>query len=276
MNASRQARRIDPLGCAVPTITRISSERIRYLCAAGVNAQQTVSPGQTQYLHGDLIDSTMLTTDQWGTGSQPVISYTAFGEPIGDPDLLGTRYQYAGGWGYESDLLASDGAPDCGLPPIVLLHVGARWYDPSIGRFIQRDPIGAAGGANVYLAAPRKLVWDRDAASANGPSRAKRPRKPGALFSNDWSVSGPFPDGWEPASSPYGAPRPPPRPLPPRRRLTPAQEAERVYDMRTTFKVAVGTAGVLVGGPVAVGVTIGLACVEVYEAWTDDPEHGIR
>lgn len=32
-----------------------------------------------------------------------------------------------------------------------LLHVGARWYDPAIGRFISRDPIGIAGGLNVYV-----------------------------------------------------------------------------------------------------------------------------
>jgi uncharacterized protein RhaS with RHS repeats len=36
------------------------------------------------------------------------------------------------------------------VPPILLLHVGERWYQPGTGRFIQRDPIGIRGGLNVY------------------------------------------------------------------------------------------------------------------------------
>jgi hypothetical protein len=111
-------------------------------------AQQTVSTSATQYLHGDLIRSTMLTTGQGGTAVSAV-SYTAFGEVIGTaPD---TRYQYAGGWGCETGgfgddpgLLVLEGAP--GTTPITLQHVGFRWYDPSIGRFIQRDPLDIFGG----------------------------------------------------------------------------------------------------------------------------------
>ncbi len=123
----------------------VESQQMRYLEGFDLPAQQTVSTGATRYLHGDLIRSTVMTTNDSGA-SVASVAYTAFGELIGSAPE--TRYQYAGGWGYEADLLVLNGAP--GTTPITLQHVGFRWYDPSLGRFIQRDPIGLAGGLNVY------------------------------------------------------------------------------------------------------------------------------
>jgi RHS repeat-associated protein len=80
---------------------------------------------------------------------------TAFGEPLlpsppegegqGEGGAGNTRYGYAGAWGYESAEQSFDPLTDLGW-----LHVGERYYDPAIGRFMQRDPIGIRGGLNVY------------------------------------------------------------------------------------------------------------------------------
>ncbi|WP_230961485.1 RHS repeat-associated core domain-containing protein, partial [Burkholderia stagnalis] len=34
-----------------------------------------------------------------------------------------------------------------------------RYYDPGSGRFISKDPIGLAGGINVYQYAPNPMLW---------------------------------------------------------------------------------------------------------------------
>ncbi len=79
-------------------------------------------------------------------------TYTAFGERICTlddscgPTDPNPRYGYAGAHGYR----AQDTAEDPGSDPVPFLHVGHRYYDPAIGRFLQRDPIGIDGGLNVY------------------------------------------------------------------------------------------------------------------------------
>jgi len=191
-------------------------EQTRWLSGLGIHGGQTID-GRTdpvRYLHGDLIGSTLMTTDELGqpvsyqVGGQggPVVSsvgYTAFGELViewtddqgqlhcqvggelpAEPGGVGVspanRYWYAGAWGYETGgVPAEPGSPagsdpnrgiialygpDPDLPPITLMHVGYRWYDPAAGRFIQRDPIGLLGGLNVYLycdAQPLALVDPR-------------------------------------------------------------------------------------------------------------------
>ncbi len=253
----------------------LTLEDTRHLPAAGTQGVQqlawtgdpnapTYNVAQTRFLHGDMIRSTMLTTDPNASDPnlipQSRITYTAFGEPIvcsaggggggggGDPCGTGTlaggcqdwtiggdlpgapedpncttfglpplpRYGYAGGFGYQSgrtktryaarygavagsdpnlpgadapysDLLTLKGANPA-LPPISLQHLGHRWYDPSIGRFLQRDPIGLAGGGNLYVY------------SASEPASAVDPLGLDRWVIRDWNghrslVYGPMPNG---------------------------------------------------------------------------------
>ena len=43
-----------------------------------------------------------------------------------------------------------------------LYHLGARYYDPQLGRFLSEDPIGIAGGLNLYAYAGNDPVNHRD------------------------------------------------------------------------------------------------------------------
>jgi RHS repeat-associated protein len=113
-------------------------------------------PGMAQYdhasqalhhLHGNLIGTTERMTDAFGSIARRAV-YTAFGELIDESGAVGTRYGYAGAYGYQS---ASSQKPIDPLAELGWLHVGERYYDPSTSRFVQRDPIGIRGGPNVYV-----------------------------------------------------------------------------------------------------------------------------
>ncbi|PIT55012.1 hypothetical protein BHC49_07240 [Snodgrassella alvi] len=48
-----------------------------------------------------------------------------------------------------------------------------RYYDPDIGRFTQPDPIGLAGGLNLYQYAPNGLTWVDPLGLATRPNNGK-------------------------------------------------------------------------------------------------------
>jgi len=134
----------------------------------------------TDYYHTDQLGTTRVMSDPNGdpidmngpafAGDDAV--YTAFGERIVNTftDGASNRYGYVGVQGYQ----AHEEMP--------FLHVGHRYYDPSIGRFLQRDPIGILAGPNVYayvLGAPSALI-DQDGLSTNNPGGAARNTPAGA------------------------------------------------------------------------------------------------
>jgi len=129
----------------------------------GIGFDDTSLAATPGYVGSDLIGTTRRVVDsstggQGGTGVSPVIQrtiLTAFGEPLlpsppegegqGEGGSGNTRYGYAGAWGYETPEDSFDPLTDLGW-----LHVGERYYDPTVGRFMQRDPIGIRAGVNVY------------------------------------------------------------------------------------------------------------------------------
>ncbi len=93
--------------------------------------------GVSAYLHSDHLGTLRNTSDIGADPGSPRV-FTAFGERIAGPT---DRHGYVGAFGYQSH------PEEPGLP---FLHVGARYYDPATGRFLQRDPIGIMGGTNVH------------------------------------------------------------------------------------------------------------------------------
>ncbi|MCG3127927.1 MAG: hypothetical protein CHACPFDD_02800 [Phycisphaerae bacterium] len=216
-----------------------------------------------QYYHGDLVGSTVGTTDADGTngvfdGPAITVAYTAFGEIVtrdgngvvsigsGAPNGY-PRYQYCGNWGYESGHLSLSGHDET-LPPIALMHVGARWYDPALGRFVQRDSMGVSGGLNVYAYA---LNCPHNVDPAGYQTF---PPVPGTTSADwDWAWHQP-------------RPRPPwvPEPLPPPRvrDMQPLKELE-LLKRRYYWDKALGTiegaiiGGIIGGGGGPVGAIVG-------------------
>ena len=94
--------------------------------------------GETAYYHTDQIGTTRLLTDDVSVVGLDQ-AYTAFGEPISATGPSAGRYGYAGAHGYQAHGTFS------------FLHLGHRYYEPTAGRFLQRDPTGLGGGTNAYV-----------------------------------------------------------------------------------------------------------------------------
>tara|TARA_R110002124_G_scaffold243235_1_gene408339 strand:+ start:48601 stop:52800 length:4200 start_codon:yes stop_codon:yes gene_type:complete len=92
----------------------------------------TTSP---QYMYADRQGSIVTVTDASGNVTG-VNAYDEYGIPNAPPNVANTgRFQYTG---------------QTWLPELGMYHYKARIYSPTLGRFLQTDPIGYAGGANLY------------------------------------------------------------------------------------------------------------------------------
>jgi RHS repeat-associated protein len=64
-------------------------------------------------------------------------AYMPFGVLAGEDETISNPFRYVGKFGVMDD--------NSGL-----LYMRARYYDPDLGRFITKDPIGFGGGVNLY------------------------------------------------------------------------------------------------------------------------------
>ena len=109
---------------------------VRHILSGAVRIADVTSGGATRYYHADGLASTRLLTDVSGS-VVATASYKAFGAIRRSSGTTITD-GYVGTLGIERDATG-------------LLFMRNRYYDPSMGRFMQRDPIGLnAGDVNVY------------------------------------------------------------------------------------------------------------------------------
>ncbi|MBI3902774.1 MAG: RHS repeat-associated core domain-containing protein [Nitrosomonadales bacterium] len=93
-----------------------------------------IAANDTRYYHQDGIGSVVATTDASGNLNAAQL-YDAWGNPYQTAQLNSiAQYGYTG--------REPDGTG--------LVYYRARYYDPMVGRFAQRDPIGLRGGLNRY------------------------------------------------------------------------------------------------------------------------------
>ncbi|GFO83553.1 MAG: hypothetical protein A49_31800 [Methyloceanibacter sp.] len=109
-----------------------------YLAGAGFVDYTDPNTPVTRVFHADHLGTTRALTDATATVVAQFF-YNAWGVLEGATGSAETRYGYVGTQGYQTD--AATG----------LMHLGARYYDATIGRFMQRDPIGIRGGLNIYV-----------------------------------------------------------------------------------------------------------------------------
>ncbi len=109
-----------------------------YIWAPGIGLlAQIEASGTIHYFHADENGSTLAMTDSNGNVTDQ-FAYSPWGELLGRTGTNTTAFTFVGGGGVTWE----GGA---------LYRMGARYYDARLKRWLSSDPIGMAGGANLYL-----------------------------------------------------------------------------------------------------------------------------
>ena len=136
-NGQRMEYLIDPSGLGNVVGEYDNAGQLIAHYTYGVGLTSRVDPSNTaSYYDFDAVGSTTGLTGVSGTYVNRY-SYLPFGEVVASTENVPNSFEYNGAWGVQEE---SNG----------LNFMRARFYDPSQGRFTQPDPIGLAGGTNLY------------------------------------------------------------------------------------------------------------------------------
>ncbi|MBI2346297.1 MAG: carboxypeptidase regulatory-like domain-containing protein [Deltaproteobacteria bacterium] len=107
-----------------------------YIYGVGLLARIPANGQNARYYHQDAQQNIAALTDASGNVTDSYF-YHPFGQVLTQTGSTPNPYRFAGALGVEND-------------PTGLYYMRARYYDPAQGRFISKDPIGMAGGMNLY------------------------------------------------------------------------------------------------------------------------------
>ena len=137
---------VDPHGDALPRVLvreQPDGTLTRYVYGIGLLYEVDQSDQATAY-HFDQVGATVALTDTAGTVTDRV-EYTPFGTVTHREGHTDTPFLFNGAYGVMTD-------------PNGLLHMRARYYNPTLRRFVNADPIGFDGGLNWYAYANNNPV----------------------------------------------------------------------------------------------------------------------
>ena len=106
------------------------------------------------YLH-DGLSSVRMLTDSAGAVTA-TLDYSEFGAPV---TASTNPHTYVGGLGVRNETSTSPG----------MFYMRARWFASDLGRFISSDPIGFAGGLNLYAYVGNNPINDVDPSGLQPP-----------------------------------------------------------------------------------------------------------
>jgi RHS repeat-associated protein len=124
----------------------------------GLGLISKITPtNQSYFYHFDGVGSTIGMSDSLGTMVNKY-AYDAFGKVLNQEETIPNPFKYVGQFGVMDE---ENG----------LLYMRARYYDPDVGRFISKDPIGILGGLNMFTYVQNNPVNYTDPYGLQGKSK---------------------------------------------------------------------------------------------------------